>query len=343
MDHLFNSVFHLTGADKVDSLGTEAENVTGNVAVEDFAFIEGGELEEGTVNPNELIDVLPQQKKMDGRLKPSNVGRPRKSILDKMTRSCYRPSTPGKILFRCIGKCGYTWSSRAVDRVIRHVKDCHKVSDELKQIATAEYLAFAPSTKLAVLVANNEARAAAEPDQKKAKLDVEEEGKESGLVTMAKRLGKEERHTRLNLAIVRLFCARGLPTFLAESEEWTDVFYIADPTYSPPSREMLEYKLIPAEQVWVIAQQTALLQKEENLTISYDGGTKGRGQAFWTIHVSTPSRKVYFVQGVEAAGESHTGIWIRDLVLKVRVQVAKFAVIDKVANRLRPITSGKAL
>lgn len=60
-----------------------------------------------------------------------------------------------------------------------------------------------------------------------------------------------------------------------------------------------------------------ILHEKENLTISYDGGMKRGGVAFWTIHISTAGGKVYFVKGREASGESHTAEWIKNIVMEV--------------------------
>jgi hypothetical protein len=67
----------------------------------------------------------------------------------------------------------------------------------------------------------------------------------------------------------------------------------------------------------VKAKQIEYLKTQDNLTISFDGGTSRGKEAFWTIHVSTPARKVYFINGREATAESHTAVWIKDFVLEV--------------------------
>lgn len=52
----------------------------------------------------------------------------------------------------------------------------------------------------------------------------------------------------MDLKLVILFCAGGLPTNLALQWYWTDVWSLADPKYPLPSRDRLDNKLIPAEQ-----------------------------------------------------------------------------------------------
>ena len=93
---------------------------------------------------------------------------------------------------------------------------------------------------------------------------------------------------------------------------------VADPTYTPAMREKLETEQIISEAENVMAKQLEYLRTQENLTISCDGGTTKGREAFWTIHVSTPKRKVYLMECHEATSESHTGVWIKNLVLEVR-------------------------
>ncbi|KAI0292848.1 hypothetical protein B0F90DRAFT_1822542 [Multifurca ochricompacta] len=82
------------------------------------------------------------------------------------------------------------------------------------------------------------------------------------------------------------------------------------------TREKLETEHIVSEAENVMAKQLQYLWTQENLTVSCDGGTMKGGEAFWTIHVSTPNRKVYLMECREATSESHTGVWIKDVVLE---------------------------
>ena len=79
----------------------------------------------------------------------------------------------------------------------------------------------------------------------------------------------------------------------------------------------LETEQIVSKAENVMAKQLEYLRSQENLTISCDGGTTRGREAFWTIHVSTPKRKVYLMECREATSDSHTGVWIKNLVLEV--------------------------
>jgi hypothetical protein len=141
--------------------------------------------------------------------------------------------------------------------------------------------------------------------------------RESKLVQMAKVTGRKEKHGRLDLAVVQLFCVAGLPTNLAAWQEWKNLLAITDPSYRPASRDTLEYEHIPGEQEHVKEVQIAYLKTQDDLTISFDGGTSRGKQSFWTVHVTTAARQVYFVEGREATSVSHTAVWIKGLVMEV--------------------------
>lgn len=62
------------------------------------------------------------------------------------------------------------------------------------------------------------------------------------------------------------------------------------------------------------------LKTQEDLTISYDGGTSRGRESFWTLHISAPTdERVYLIEVREATSESHTAVWIKDFVLEVRI------------------------
>ena len=83
----------------------------------------------------------------------------------------------------------------------------------------------------------------------------------------------------------------------------------------------MEYEHIPGEQEHVKAAQLAYLKTQEDLTISFDGGTSRGKQAFWTVHVTTPAREVFFMEGQEATSVSHTAAWVKEFVMEVCVVV----------------------
>ncbi|KAG6808132.1 hypothetical protein H0H92_005296 [Tricholoma furcatifolium] len=54
-----------------------------------------------------------------------------------------------------------------------------------------------------------------------------------------------------------------------------------------------------------------------------DGGTSRGKEAFWTMHISTEERKVYFIEAKEATRESHTAEWIKNWVVEIADQIGR--------------------
>ena len=274
-----------------------------------------------------------------------NGGRPMHTLLNDLVQKCYHTERPEKHIFRCKGGCGKTFSNRNGARIIRHATGCHRLPAEPRKQAKAEVARKAPSqqlnnddpesTKIVNETSNDvEGKGNNVPGSvivmKKRKI---EEVVEAGGVTVkskaqktassspflekAKALGRKERHRKLDLAVVKLFCCSGIPTYISDLDVWKDLLYLADPTYSPASRAKLEEIQIIGEAEIIQQIQLNYLKTQDNLTVSCDGGTAIGGAAFFTVHVSTEDRKVYLMEVREATAESHTAVWIKNLVLEV--------------------------
>lgn len=286
-----------------------------------------------------LIDITPTKPK---RL--SAPGRPKKTALDIFLRKCFRESQPGKHLYRCVGEgCSITFSNRNLRRTLKHARTCNKLPKHLRLKAKESAAKNALSKK----VLDSEAEKTDHEQNQDGVGEVQvarKKTKEDGRLVPtaewfeeARTLGRDERHKRLDFAILLLICAAGLPTHLVSRPEWRRVFTVADPTYTPATREKLETEHIVSEAENVMAKQLQYLRTQENLTVSCDGGTTKGGEAFWTIHVSTPNRKVYLMECREATSESHTGVWIKDVVLEARIisiYINLIRLIDACQNRL---------
>lgn len=161
---------------------------------------------------------------------------------------------------------------------------------------------------------------------------------DSKLIQDARSIGRKGRHDALDFAIVQLFCVGGLSTSLASRPEWKALFEIVDPSYRPASRSRLEDNQIIAEAEEVGLKQLKKLSKEENLTISCDGGTSKGREAFWTVHISTAQGKTYFIEGRHATDESHTAVWIKAFVLEIIDSIGRWrfccVVCDSTGNTL---------
>ncbi|TFK57954.1 hypothetical protein BDN72DRAFT_966451, partial [Pluteus cervinus] len=221
---------------------------------------------------------------------------------------------------------------------MRHACKCRRLPEHKQQLARTQTQKLAPSVKLKEAEkkygpfapvqpptdpnghppsespeANSEP---IEPPAKKAKT-----GMVSNLFETAKGRARVVKHRALDLAIIKLICAAGLPMSIVGRLEWLEFLMIADSTYHPASREKLEYEQIVGEAEEVCHKQVEALRKEENLTISFDGSTTRGKHSIWTIHVSTEDRRVYFVEACEATKDHHTATWIHDLVFKTMNEI----------------------
>jgi len=71
------------------------------------------------------------------------------------------------------------------------------------------------------------------------------------------------------------------------------------------------------EQEHVRQLQLDHLKVQRHISISFDGGAIRSGESFYTVHATTMARDVMLLDGQDGTHESHTGVWIAELVLQV--------------------------
>ncbi|KAF5334468.1 hypothetical protein D9758_017563 [Tetrapyrgos nigripes] len=104
-----------------------------------------------------------------------------------------------------------------------------------------------------------------------------------------------------------------LPSTQTESPSFCQAFILADHTYKIPTHTRLDEILIPAQEVAILKTVLGRLGDEQNLTTSFDGGTKN-DEAYFTIHISNMKRHVYLLEVRYMMDDTHTVQWIRGLV-----------------------------
>ena len=129
--------------------------------------------------------------------------------------------------------------------------------------------------------------------------------------------GRQKTHRALDLAIVKFFCIAQIPPTVADLDAWKDIFKIPLPSYVPASRTRLMDDHIMSEQERVRQLQLEHLQAQRHISISFDGGALRSGESLYTVHATTVTRDVMLLEGQDGTGESHTGAWIAELVLRV--------------------------
>lgn len=122
------------------------------------------------------------------------------------------------------------------------------------------------------------------------------------------------------LATVRLICASGIPPTIANLREWRYLFSIllssrSKSSYRPPCASTLRDKHIPARAAKVTLDTRQLLRGEYNITLSFDGTTKG-AQSLYTVHAITSDRLEFLYRGDVFKG-SHNVEYVQTLLTEV--------------------------
>ncbi|QRV88284.1 hypothetical protein RhiJN_16302 [Ceratobasidium sp. AG-Ba] len=109
--------------------------------------------------------------------------------------------------------------------------------------------------------------------------------------------GELDFRAQATLATVCFICATGVPPRILDSPKWRHYNSIilaktSSHRYCPPSATTMSDKLIPARAAQVTLDVRQILSNQSNLTLSFDGLTKGN-QTFYTVHVITQDRHVF--------------------------------------------------
>ena len=226
-------------------------------------------------------------------------GREPCSLLDKVSVYTRRISD-NQLCYRCLGAasgCTKIYPiTRDKARVLRHASGCQYLPNDLQQAASSLLAGDAPSHRV---------KAATDSTI----IAMSKSSSTSTLHADAKAEGRRQVHAKLDLAIVNLICVAGIPPSVADLPEWKAAWSTANPSYQPASKSKLENTQIPAEAAAVAHAQQELLQSEANLTISFDGGSLKSTSSNLTIHVVTEARRVFFFEGKDSTGFSHTAIY----------------------------------
>ena len=76
---------------------------------------------------------------------------------------------------------------------------------------------------------------------------------------------------------------------------------------------------VPNEAAHVRSLVAERLDSERNLTLTFDGNSNRQMQSMYLMHVTTKDRVSSFVDGHEGSDEHHTGKWVKEKILKVRL------------------------
>jgi|GEM_PF-1010360 len=146
-------------------------------------------------------------------------------------------------------------------------------------------------------------------------------------------LSKED---QINKALVKLFVCCNLPFSLVEHPFFTEFIKTIRNTYSIPSRWVLSNTLFDQEVSRVKMKIDRILDKEINLTITFDGWTNPTGQSIYDYCLITEGRKEFLWCSKDYSGNSHTGAFLGEEIIKIVDEIGpeKLAAVvsDNAAN-----------
>jgi hypothetical protein len=253
------------------------------------------------------------------KARKSGSGRPPKSLISSLIVK-YTHADTGKDYYGCVAK-GCHWyraGNAQVSRILKHTISCRYLSGNLKELAKD----YAAQSSLGAALDSSMTSSATTADLstgsiKHAPSKTTAVLSKKSLVLDFTNAGRKELQAKLDHSIMKLICVAGLVPHVLDSPEWKEFMAIANPKYHPTPSDKFEDVIIPNEAAFVRKQVTEILQKEENLTLTFDGNSTRKPQSIYTVHVTTKNRDSYFVDGYEGSDERHTAAWVKDKVLKV--------------------------
>lgn len=286
----------------------------------------------GGVRREDLLDVpwSPPTKKTKGR--------PKKEANLKLAIKCKHRAT-GKAFYRCAADdCNHIrFGHPQSHRVLKHAVQCRKLPPTLRDQALEWSAAESLSSQLEAAAAKSSpgpdkaststSNAGSSGQQISLQTDLAREAttsakepqvKKGGLGEIAVAVGREELRKKVNFHIVKLICVRGLIPTILDTDEWKKFVEDLNPRYEPTSSTTFVEKYIPSEAAQVRVLQLAVLKTLDNLTLTFDGGSTRKPQSVYTVHITTPDRRVFFVEGDEASREHHTAEYVKGVIMQVK-------------------------
>ncbi|KAF7350324.1 hypothetical protein MVEN_01336900 [Mycena venus] len=219
-------------------------------------------------------------------------GRPRSEVMDHLTVEI--KSTDSVRAYRCAAPgCIKTFHPRTLARVLAHSKRCLKLTEEQRRYASQHSAATSPGARAEELAKGLSADQLKPPPP-----PVEFFGQAAAQQVRA------HHSAQLDLSIVKLFAAAGLPPRLADYPEWKDTLHLAalaGPRYIPC------WSYHPHGQSY----------HEHVSVFRLTGEMRAVGENFYTVHASTPEGRSFLLEGVECTLVSHTAEWMADMVISV--------------------------
>jgi hypothetical protein len=116
---------------------------------------------------------------------------------------------------------------------------------------------------------------------------------------------KELQHfqDKVDHIITCLICVCDLVPNLIDSPEWKELLTLLNSNYHIMSGDTFANKYIPQKAVFVSDLQIKILKELNDLTLTFDRTTICKPHSLYTVHVTTPTHKSYFLGGHEGSDE----------------------------------------
>lgn len=125
----------------------------------------------------------------------------------------------------------------------------------------------------------------------------------------------EQLMDQVNHTIVKLLCV--LLT-IVDSEEWKTLMNTLNPHYCLTPSPQFVKKHIPREAAHVCQLTMDVLQKQDNLTLTFDGNSTHSADSVYLVHYTTLNdHRSYLVNGYKGSDEWHDWEWVKGVIIKV--------------------------
>jgi len=146
----------------------------------------------------------------------------------------------------------------------------------------------------------------------------------------------DSRITRINRALVKFFIACRMSFRIVEHPFFINFVKELNAGYDSLSRECLAGQLLERELSLVNSKVNSEIEQENSLTLAFDGWTSGTHRSIWNFIITTPSHKEYLYQLSDLSENSHTAVYLTEVIESVinKISANKIAVIvsDNAAN-----------
>ncbi|KAK1215885.1 hypothetical protein PQX77_021490 [Marasmius sp. AFHP31] len=262
----------------------------------------------------------------------SKKGRKTTNIVSRLCIKYVKTSGNQKNFFGCVSAaCNWLQQGNASKpRILKHAVVCKHLSSEDKQFAIDE----SAKESLGELIDVQDEKQAAQTTQAPSLAEFSFKSthmvlrgpklKTNSVATDCTNAGRGELKQRLDFAIMKVICVGGMCPTMLDKECWKEIHILK-------------------EAARIHKKTVEILQGSTNNLLTFDSNdTRGR-ESVYTTHYTTPDRRTFLFNGYEATEESHTGEWVKDIIVKTVNEVGAQHVSAVCSDSAANVKLGKQL